>query len=139
MLTPPDTIMSIVRPERYRYPSSSTQPTSPRVPKPSRCADAVFSGVVVLEIATEQAAEPHLAGLALGHRLTPVIEQGQLETGQGLADAARPLEPLLGGDHRDEAALGAAVVLGDDRPDRLDHVPLQLGRTGGGAVDDRTQ
>jgi hypothetical protein len=57
----------------------------------------------------------------------------------GRAHRAGMGQPLLGGDPRHAAALGARVVLVDHRPPPLDHPPLDLGRARRGGMHDRAQ
>ena len=85
--------------------------------------------------------EPHvdLARLA-GRELAPVgvedLDHGLLDRP---ADGARVREPLLAGAVHDRPRLGAAVVLGDDRAQPLDHRALDVGRTRRGGVNDPAQ
>ena len=52
---------------------------------------------------------------------------------------ARVREPLLGVDRGEQVALGAGVVLVDDRPPPLDHLRLDRRRARRGGVDDGAQ
>ena len=114
---------------------------SPRVPRPPlRCAAAVLSGAPwYSKSVADQVAEPDVAGL-VGQRLPVLVEDDDLDDLTGRPDAARPSRShssaLIDGE---EAALGAAVVLRDDRSQPVDHRLLHRVRAGRGAVDDGLQ
>ena len=56
-----------------------------------------------------------------------------------LADSSGLLQRVLGIGKGDRAGFGAAVEFIDHRSPPFDHRALDVGRTGGGGVDDMTQ
>ena len=99
------------------------------------CGCGLLVVVVVAEVAAELVAEPDLPGHPRPALVAVVVEDLDGDVVHGSAEAAGSLQPLVAGDQRQEAALGAAVVLRHDRPPPGEHVPLDLVRARGGSVE----
>ena len=73
-------------------------------------------------------------GCPAGGVVSLVVEHVHLGTRPGQADRTGPGQPLRPGDVG-PAALAGGVVLGDHRAPPVQHLPLDVGRAGRGAVD----